>query len=257
MAHVQKRIDKSRRTGKKTIAWQARYTGPDGRERSKRFEKKVDAERWLIANSAAIAKNEWIDPEAGRITLRLYAAEWLEGRDLRPTTRSKYDYLLDRHIFPTFGDVLLASVTPNSIRTWHNNVSRSHAATAAGAYRLLAAMFRTAVEDERIGRSPCKVKNASSESAAERPVATVAELAVAVAAVPARYRLVPRCSQLGANSGAGKSWDYNFKTSTFYTRPSRLNEPGSSRLTVNMSKDLPRLTLDVAPSQSRRTSDLY
>jgi len=55
----------------------------------------------------------------------------------------------------------------------------------------MAAMFRTAVEDERIGRSPCKVKNAASESATERPVATVAELAVAVAAVPARYRLAP------------------------------------------------------------------
>jgi len=85
----------------------------------------------------------------------------------------------------------LRSVTPNSIRTWHNKLNRGHAATAAGAYRLMAAMFRTAVEDERIGRSPCKVKNAASESATERPVATVAELAVAVAAVPARYRLAP------------------------------------------------------------------
>ncbi len=191
MAHVQKRAYTSRRTGKRTIAWQARYTGPDGRERSKRFEKKVDAERWLATNGAALAKNEWIDPAAGRITLRHYAEEWLKDRNVRPTTRSKYDYLLDRHIFPALGDVALGSVTPESIRTWHNKLNRIHPATAAGAYRLLAAIYRTAVEDERIGHSPCRVKNGATEYAVERPVATVAELAVAVAAVPARYRLAP------------------------------------------------------------------
>ena len=147
----------------------------------------MDAERWLDTTGAAIARNEWIDPDAGKITLRLYAAEWLEDRGLRPTTRSKYDYLLDRHVFPRFGDLPLLAVTPTSIRTWHSKLKRSHAATAAGAYRLLAAIFRTAVEDERIGRSPCKVKNGARENAAERPVATVAELAVAVAAIPAGY----------------------------------------------------------------------
>ena len=30
MAHIQKRTYKSRRTGKTTVAWQARYTAPDG-----------------------------------------------------------------------------------------------------------------------------------------------------------------------------------------------------------------------------------
>lgn len=191
MAHIQKRAYTSRRTGKKTVAWQARYTGPDGRERTKRFERKLDAERWLDTNGAAMARNEWIDPAAGKITVKCYAEEWLKDRDLRPTTRSKYDYLLDRHIHPILGDISLASVSPASIRTWYNSLSRSHAATAAGAYRLLAAIFRTAVEDERIGRSPCKVKKGATENAPERPVATVADFAVAVAAVPARYRLAP------------------------------------------------------------------
>jgi integrase len=191
MAHVQKRTYTSRRTGKKTVAWQARYTAPDGAERTKRFDRKVDAERWLDTNGADMVRGSWIDPAAGQMTLRRYASEWLEGRMLRPTTRSKYDYLLDRHIFPTLGDAPLASVTPTSIRTWHSHLNRSHAATAAGAYRLLAAIFRSAVEDEKIGRSPCKVKNGARENAVERPVATVAELGVAVAAVPARYRLAP------------------------------------------------------------------
>lgn len=39
MAHVEKRGP-----GR----WRARYRGPDDRERSKTFERRVDAERWLV-----------------------------------------------------------------------------------------------------------------------------------------------------------------------------------------------------------------
>ncbi|HWT78642.1 MAG TPA: hypothetical protein VN648_07545, partial [Candidatus Methylomirabilis sp.] len=73
MAHVQKRTYTSRRTGKKNTAWQARYVGPDGKERTMRFERKVDAERWLDTNGADIARGTWVDPKAGNITVREYA----------------------------------------------------------------------------------------------------------------------------------------------------------------------------------------
>jgi hypothetical protein len=46
MAHIQKRNGK----------WQARYRGPDGRERTHRFNRRVDAENWLTTNGADIAR---------------------------------------------------------------------------------------------------------------------------------------------------------------------------------------------------------
>jgi hypothetical protein len=52
MAHVQKRNGR----------WQARYRGPDGLERSKRFSRKVDAEHWLDTNGADIVRGSWVDP---------------------------------------------------------------------------------------------------------------------------------------------------------------------------------------------------
>ena len=190
MAHVQKRTNTSKRTGKVTTSWQARYTAPDGHERSKRFARKIDAERWIDTNTADIARGSWVDPDAGRITLGKYAIEWLEGRtDLRRTTIAKYRGLLNRHIIPELGSVPIGRLTASDVRLWHAILHRRHPSTAAGAYRLLATICRTASEDELIPRSPCRVKGAASEHAAERPTATPAEVGAAVSAVPSKYQL--------------------------------------------------------------------
>lgn len=45
-----------------------RYRGPDGRERSQTFDRRVDAERWLAGVTVSTAKGEWIDPALGRVT---------------------------------------------------------------------------------------------------------------------------------------------------------------------------------------------
>ena len=180
MSHVQKRDDR----------WQARFRGPDGRERTKRFDRKVDAENWLTINGADIVRGAWVDPDAGRITLKAYADQWLKGRnDLRPTTRAKYESLLNLHVNPTLGEIAIGRLSPAAVRHWQSVLTRSHAATAASVYRLLATICRTAANDELIARSPCRVKGASKERADERPTATVAEVSAAVEAAPERWKL--------------------------------------------------------------------
>ena len=68
MAHVKKRGP-----GR----WRARYRGPDGRERSQTFDRKVDAERWHAQVETDKARGRWVDPAAGRITFE----SWFEGVD--------------------------------------------------------------------------------------------------------------------------------------------------------------------------------
>jgi integrase len=189
MTHVQKKTYKSARTGKVTTSWQARYSASDGRERTKRFRRQVDAEKWATAHSADVNRGAWIDPNAGKITFRVYSDEWLNGRELRPTTKAKYRYLLDKHILPTFGDTSLSGLTPSQISAWRIRLGTKHQSTAAGAYRLLSTICRTAIDEERIYRSPCRVKGGATEKAAERPVVAIADLERAVAACPSRYRL--------------------------------------------------------------------
>src|ERR1700691_4596289 len=111
MGHIQKRTEKSKRTSKPTTAWQARYRGPDGRERSKRFDRKVDAENWLDVNGADIARGQWVDPAAGRMKFADWSQQWRETlTGLRPSTRVRDLDYLDRYLLPTFGPMSLSSI---------------------------------------------------------------------------------------------------------------------------------------------------
>jgi integrase len=66
----------------------------------------------------------------------------------------------------------------------------AHAGTraAAKAYRLLRAIFNTALDDGLIRRNPCRIKGADRENAPERPVLTVAQVYALADAVGLRYR---------------------------------------------------------------------
>ena len=180
MAHVQKHDDR----------WQARYRGPDGHERSKRFDRKVDAENWLTTNGADTVAGTWVDPDAGRVSLKDYSEQWLEGRnDIRPTTKAKYKSLLALHINPTLGKTSIGKLSPATVRRWLSTLNGSHPSTGASAYRLLSTICRTAVNDELIARSPCRIKGGSTEHAEERPTATVAEPQQPLCLPPERWRL--------------------------------------------------------------------
>ncbi len=172
--------------------WEARYTGPDGQPHTagQSFRRKQLAERFLSLVQAEINKGGWVDAKAGKVTLADYAREWLDRRtDLRPTTRAKYAHLLNRHILPALGTTALGRLMPSAVRTWYLALRGKHPTTADDAYRLLRAVLATAVADDVLAVSPCKVKGAGQVRSPERPTASVAELGAAVATAPERYRL--------------------------------------------------------------------
>ncbi len=147
-----------------------------------------------------------VDPRRGNVTLRAWSERWLEDRpELRIRTRELYRGLLDRHILPDLGDIDLAKLSPSKVRAWNARLRSDEgpgASTAAKAYRLLRAMLRTAVADEMIVRSPCQVERAGVEHAAERPVATVAQVDALVAAISPRFRaLILLASWCGLRRG--------------------------------------------------------
>src|SRR5581483_605096 len=67
MAHVEKRGP-----GR----WRARYRAPDGRERSKTFDRRIDAERCLTSIEHSKLVGNYVDPAAGRITFKCFAETW-------------------------------------------------------------------------------------------------------------------------------------------------------------------------------------
>jgi integrase len=152
---------------------------------------KADALACLATVEADLRRGAWIDPRSGKMTLRLYAEEWLDQRnDLAFRTKELYAYLLDSHIIPSLGNATLIGLAPSKIRSWHASLARMHPSTAAKAYRLLSGILKTAVTDGFIISSPCKVAGGGVERPAERPVATVREVEALEAAMPEHLRLI-------------------------------------------------------------------
>jgi hypothetical protein len=155
------------------------------------FPTKIAAVASLATIQSDLNRGSWIDPKAGKVLLSDYASEWLEQRkDLAVRTKELYEHLLANHIFPTFGSTTLQTLTPSKIRAWHADLSERHPSTAAKAYRLLSTIMRTAVNDGLIIASSFRITGAGIERAAERPLATVAEVNALVEAMPEGLRLV-------------------------------------------------------------------
>jgi integrase len=143
-------------------SWRARYYGPDGRERSKSFKRKGDAERWLSQQRSFIVQGDWTDPALGRITFGDYVNAWLDSRtDLKPKTRHQYRFLLDVHVLPTWRNVPLAKLTFEGLSQW---VARL-AASELGPSGVRQAVFVTsaaldhAVRSGRIRANPARGLN--------------------------------------------------------------------------------------------------
>jgi Phage integrase SAM-like domain len=148
--------------------WQARYKGPDGIDRPApgTFATKGDAERWLSLTEADIIKDNWLDPDVGRVLFADYARAWVAERpNLRPKTLQLYEGLVRIHLVHGLGSFAVADITAPRIRHWRKNLLDSGVGpvTVAKAYRLLKAIMNTAVDDRLIRRNPCRIKGAGEE----------------------------------------------------------------------------------------------
>jgi len=173
--------------------YQARYPGPDGvlRPADDTFATKTEAERWLTRKEAEILQGEWIDPDAGLVLVADYGSTWIEERPgLRPKTVELYRWLLRSFIAPHFKTATIAEVTLARVRRWRKGLLDSGVSevTAAKAYRLLRAIFNTAVDDGLVRRNPCRIKGAGDEHSPERPLLTVAQVYALADAVGPRHR---------------------------------------------------------------------
>lgn len=149
MAHIQKRG-----AGR----WRTRYRGLDGRERSRTFRRRVDAQRFLATVEADKLRGLWVDPSLSKTRFGDYAVEWLASvTHVRPGTRVNIEGRLRNHILPMFETMALGSIRPDQIRNWIAELSAKGlaAGTVASIYRTLSKILKTAEIDGFITRSPC------------------------------------------------------------------------------------------------------
>ena len=140
---------------------QARYTGPDGRTHTApiTFTTKGDAETWLSTVRADMARGLWQQvPKAGTGHSGDYAESWLKRRNIKPRTRALYRGLLDRLILPTFKTETMAAITPRMVSEWWHELDPKKPTQRAHAYQLMTAIMATAVTEDEIPATPCRVR---------------------------------------------------------------------------------------------------
>ncbi|HEV2360507.1 MAG TPA: hypothetical protein VGS21_02280, partial [Acidimicrobiales bacterium] len=171
--------------------WQGLYFH-DGRVHSAgTFRRKADALARLAEIEVELRRGNWTDPRAGRIQLGDYADRWLSRRpDLAVRSRELYVFLLSKYIVPEIGQCPLNALTPSVVRDWHAALAARLPSTAAKCYRLLSTITKAAVADGVIASSPCRIVGASVEHPAERPMATLEDVARLSEGMPEHLRIV-------------------------------------------------------------------
>ena len=84
--------------------YRARYKDPVGHVHSNTFDRKMDAERFLVSIEADKLKGNWIDPRFADMPVARWAEEFMAlCRRLAPIAQETYQRDLDRYVLPRFG----------------------------------------------------------------------------------------------------------------------------------------------------------
>jgi site-specific recombinase XerC len=137
--------------------WRARYRDPDGHERARHFDRKVDAERWLDQMRSQLVRGEYVDPAAGKVTFSDYVDEWLARKvGVSPRTRVNVEGRIANYARPFFGTMRLGAVRPMHADSFVAGLGvRGLAAATVKAIALTTGqVFESAVRDGIISRSP-------------------------------------------------------------------------------------------------------
>lgn len=145
MASIRKRPDGS---------WRARYRDREGKEHSKHFQRKVDAQQWLDETTANMVTGVWVDPSRARSTVSTQSSAWLSAHpDWTPSTRARNESIVKNYIEPRWGKVRLGDVTTEAIQEWSAGLQLS-----AGSIRkvvgVLSGILDRAVQTKHLGVNP-------------------------------------------------------------------------------------------------------
>jgi integrase len=171
--------------------WRARYWGPDGRQHSRSFARKAEAQRWLAEVEHDKTRGHWTNPALGRVRFSAWVEEWQDTtNNVRPTTAVRDRMLLDRYLLPRFGPLPLASIGQRDVRAWVTELSAKGLAQATvhECYQILTKILAAAVEGGMISRSPCRQIPLPKIERAEMRFLTVAEVRRLAVAVGPGYR---------------------------------------------------------------------
>jgi hypothetical protein len=171
--------------------YRVKYRDPLGRQRSRSFARKVDADRFCREVEIDKTRGAWLDPRDADVAVAVWAEQFLAlCRRLSPTTQETYRRDLETFVLPRFGDYRLGRLPADEIEDWLNDelkagvaassvhrvpvvgagdrprggAQRAVSATDLSGGRLGYAVERAGGAEERQARSPAPQGQAGSRS---------------------------------------------------------------------------------------------
>ena len=162
-----------------------------GREHTRHFKLKKDAQRWINEQTARLVAGTHVSPRTAKTTVAEWADSWLAGYGTRRPSSVRQARVHLALIVEHFGTMPLVSVRPSHVKAWTAKL-RAEGRSESYVYRLhgrLGQLFSDAVHDGIIPRSPCS-RRTSPGQASQRPfVATTDQVWALYDTFPARLRV--------------------------------------------------------------------
>lgn len=144
--------------------WRARPRLADGSKATyrfghdgQRFTTKTAAMRFAEEIEADIRRDLWKDPKSGDILLVDWVNRWFPAQDIEDTTGDGYEWHIETHILPYFGQEPLRRLNTLDIAAWELSLHRDGVCgetSAMSARTLLHTILADAVDAGIIGANP-------------------------------------------------------------------------------------------------------
>jgi integrase len=189
------------------------WRDPAGRQRSKSFRTKREANAFLSEVESSLSRGTYVDPDAGRIRFGTFADRWLDSREVGARTAERTLSVLRTHVLPQWSDWPIARIDHMAVQEWVTALVRRRArGTVVRCHSTLSMILKTAVRARLIAVNPAegvripKPHNTRANPTTINPVDFFGKL---LPAVPLRYRaMVCLAAMAGLRWGecAGLTW---------------------------------------------------
>jgi len=156
--------------------WLAVWHESDGRERTKAFERKVDADRYWPTQETDVSRGTYVSPADARVTVAQWCATWLTGYATRRDSTVRQAKTHIALITKAFGSVPLNGVRPSAVRSWCAQL-KSDGYEASYIYALhgrFSQVMSDAVHDNLLAKNPCS-RRTSPPAGKQRPYCATTE----------------------------------------------------------------------------------
>ena len=142
--------------------YRVRYRRPDHTQTDKRgFKTKREAELFTATVEIAMARGEYVEASAAKVTIGTLGADWLASQThLKPSSLRPIEIAWRLYVTPRWARISVSGVRHSDVQAWVSTMTGTRGATTViRAFGVLASILDVAVRDKRISTNPARGVN--------------------------------------------------------------------------------------------------